>query len=187
MSVPYVSFLACHKKCTWTIAIYVAQRISFCLLRWAVQEVTCHTIAYQIQTAAHVIACCTDHRTNSAMISSAIICSATISSTTVWVEAIDCPLPNKCFPYIHPKIFFTPPKFTFRGHIFRVAVFFMFIIQKVQNISVEMLNIFSTGNSWCKCCVTLDMATEQCCIIIETLASIVGTVANAVWTVATIF
>ena len=50
-----------------------------------VQEVNCHTIAYQIQTAAHVIACCTDHRTTSAMISSAIICSATLSSTTVWV------------------------------------------------------------------------------------------------------
>ena len=49
--------------------------------------VSCHTIAYQSQTAAHMITCCTDHRTNSAMISSAIICSATLSSTTVQVEA----------------------------------------------------------------------------------------------------
>ena len=63
-----------------------------CLVSWIPRipvlcTPACHTIAYQIQTAAHVIACCTDHRTTSAMISSAIICSATLISTTVWMEA----------------------------------------------------------------------------------------------------
>ena len=55
--------------------------------------VTYHTIAYQSQTAAHMIECCTDHHTNRAMIISVILVRPLVVRPSQWRPvALCCPV-----------------------------------------------------------------------------------------------